>query len=290
MSYSVIIPSYKRPEMLQRALRSVYAQTVLPGAIYLIVDEVEDWERYAFLNDEFDGRLKTTFTGGGFGGAKARNVGLDQAEEDYVFFLDDDDEWLPTKVEKQIALLESRPDAVGVTCGRTEVIAMNHHSVDVLSDESLLNKRIRALNLTGSFSQFGFRSAVLSKIRLTDELGSAQDFEFYMRVSDSGTIAVVSECLIRYHRHGEGSITGSVEKKLHAYSLIDELHRSASSMYDNAYRAYTSKRIKLLGELPVGERFILTFQVVCAALRYFEFKRVILIFLRAIRGRQRIAD
>ena len=248
MSYTVIIPSYQRPEMLQRALRSVYAQTILPDAIHLIVDEAEDWERYAFLG-EYDARLKVTFTGGGFGGAKARNVGLDQASEEFVFFLDDDDEWLPTKIEKQIKLLEVRSDAVGVTCGRAEVIAGKSKHVDIIADESRLNRRVRAENLTGSFSQFGFRRSALPDIRLVSELASAQDFEFYMRISDHGRIIVVPECLILYYRHGEGCITGSLENKVSAYRLIDELHAADSSSFDRRFRTYKVERLALQSDM-----------------------------------------
>lgn len=244
MSYSVIIPSYQRPEMLTRALASVYAQTVLPDAIYLVIDEPEDTERYAFLQ-RYDERLVTTFTGGGYGGAKARNVGLDQASEEFVFFLDDDDEWLPEKVEKQIKLLERRAGAVGVTCGRTEVIAGQSKRVDIIADESRLNRRIRAENLTGSFSQFGFRRSALPDIRLVDELASAQDFEFYMRISNQGRIVVVPECLILYYRHGEGCITGSLENKVAAYRIVDKLHTADSSSFDRRFRTYQVERLAL---------------------------------------------
>lgn len=257
MSYSVIIPSYKRPEMLQRALRSVYAQTILPDAIHLIVDEAEDWERYAFLR-EYDARLNVTYTGGGFGGAKARNVGLDKATEEFVFFLDDDDEWLPTKVEKQVALLESRPDAVGVTCGRTEVTKGRSKRINILPLETRLNLSIRAENLTGSFSQFGFRRSALPNIRLIDELAAAQDFEFYMRVSEAGRVVVVPECLILYHRHGEGCITASLSKKIEAYSMIEKLHSSRSSKFDVRFRRYQLTRLKLRGDVSLPCIFCLS--------------------------------
>ena len=106
MYYAVIIPSYNRPEMLQRALASVFAQTLAPTQICLTIDEPEDSEKYAFLRDYDASVLDVVFSGGGCGGAKARNLGLDRVKDvDYVFFLDDDDEWLPEKSEKQIVLV-----------------------------------------------------------------------------------------------------------------------------------------------------------------------------------------
>ena len=123
--YAVVIPSHRRPEMLKRAVRSVFHQTLAPQAVFLIVDEEDNREAYSFLKT-FDKRLHLEFTGGGFGGAKARNVGLDLiAEEDfeYIFFLDDDDEWLPNKVECQIQRLLDEPDAICVTCWNYKVSA-----------------------------------------------------------------------------------------------------------------------------------------------------------------------
>ena len=247
-SYCVIIPSHKRVEMLKRALESVYQQTLLPDAIYLVIDEPENVEKYTFL-EKFDERIRVSFTGGGCGGAKARNIGLDQSTEEFVFFLDDDDEWMATKIEKQIALLDARPDAVGVTCGRTELIAGKLKHVAVITDESRLNRRVRAENLTGSFSQFGFRRAALPDIRLVDELSSAQDFEFYMRLTDHGRIVVVPECLILYYRHGEGCVTGSLRNKISAYRLINQLHLTDSTTYELKYRTYQVERLWLNSEI-----------------------------------------
>ena len=154
MGYSVVIPSYKRVELLQRALASVYAQSLVPSSVHLVIDEPEDFDKYAFLN-KHDDSLRVTFTGGGFGGAKARNVGLDQVDADFVFFLDDDDEWLPEKAEKQIELLESRPDAVGVTC---QYWKGNDAGKELIArSEDLVNRCVKIWNYSGGFSCFGMR-------------------------------------------------------------------------------------------------------------------------------------
>jgi len=219
MSYAVIIPSYNRPDMLKRALASIYAQTVLPSQICLTIDEPEDGDRYEFLSD-YDDALQVTYTGGGFGGAKARNVGLDQVGDvDYVFFLDDDDEWLPEKIEKQIELLERRPNAAGVTCDCYRCIG---DSRSVISrDEAKINRYVKLWNFTGGFSCFGVRwKGILREMRLRDELASAQDFEYYIRIVEVGQIGVCSVPLLLFHMHPGMRISGDRIKKRASFREI----------------------------------------------------------------------
>ncbi len=231
MSYAVIIPSYNRPEMLKRSLASVFAQTMLPSKIHLVIDEPEDGEKYAFLGD-YSHVLDVTFSGGGCGGAKARNLGLDRVKDvDYVFFLDDDDEWLPEKSEKQIALLERRPAAVGVTC------ACYRCSGDARSlvsrDEKQINRYVKLWNFTGGFSCFGFRWNEATKgLRLRGELMSAQDFEFYMRIALEGVIVSVSEPLILFYAHDGPRISGNRLKKKQSYERILQMNRNIFGFED----------------------------------------------------------
>lgn len=232
--------------MLERALASVYAQTVLPLAIYLIIDEPENYDLYTFLG-AYDARLHVSFTGGGYGGAKARNVGLEQAETEFVFFLDDDDEWFPEKTEKQIALLNQRPDAVGVTCGRVVVDGNKNKLAEVGYSEGEINRRINMENLTGSFSQFGFRRSLASGIRLLNELPSAQDFEFYIRLSRFGKIVAVDENLMYYYRHEGPTITKSIRNKIRAFDIIEARYIGIWSREERIYRRYLKYRLRALG-------------------------------------------
>jgi glycosyltransferase involved in cell wall biosynthesis len=253
MSYAVIIPSYNRPEMLKRALASVYAQTVRPSQICLTIDEPEDGEKYAFL-DRYDDALQVTYTGGGYGGAKARNVGLDQVDDvDYVFFLDDDDEWLPEKTEKQIALLDQRPDAIGVTCYYYRIQGGESHIV-VKGTEEELNRSVRLWNYTGGFSCFGIRwSANGAQLRLCDALMSSQDFEYYIQVADYGSIAVLNSPMVNYYAHSNTRISGSRLSKRISLNHILKIH---SDRFSARERYFTRAKILLLTAPFLGNRML----------------------------------
>ena len=253
MSYSVVMPSYSRPELLKRALASVFAQSQQPDHVSLVIDEPENWEKYSFLQDR-DERLQVTFTGGGKGGATARNVGLDQVTSEFVFFLDDDDEWLPLKIEKQLALLANRPDCVGVTCWRNMINEKRGTCSITRVSEKTLNRNIMFLNLTGSFSFFGFRrTRETAQLRLEAGLPMAQDFEFYMALADYGATCVAHEPLVNYYEHEGERITGSIERDLDAFTRIEQKYASRSNFRTrmwlrgrvHAYRAATAGAVSV---------------------------------------------
>ena len=240
--YSVIIPSYNRPEMLKRSLASVYAQTVRPSQIYLTIDEPKDAEKYAFLCD-YDDSLQVTYTGGGFGGAKARNVGLDQVESEFVFFLDDDDEWLPNKIEEQIQLLERKTDCVAVTCSCLE--EYGHKQRLVSRSENEVNRYVKVLNLAGGFSCFGMRrDGALRGIRLNEDLRSAQDYEFYLRVSQHGKCAVVEEPLVLFYQHSGLRITTSAVS--HRRATLYKVLADNSNLFSASESRFFKAKVEIL--------------------------------------------
>ncbi len=87
---SVIIPTCNRPELLKKAIASVERQTYRNVELIVI--------------DDGETRL---------GGGAARNKGIRQATGDYIAFLDDDDQWMPDKLEVQLGLFEKTPPEVG---------------------------------------------------------------------------------------------------------------------------------------------------------------------------------
>ena len=108
-SISVIIPYYNNADTITGALASVYAQTLPPAEIIV----VDDASATPFADTPAAGgipthciRLETNR-----GPAGARNAGIAAAQGEWIAFLDADDEWLPSKLEQQMALIAEHPDA-----------------------------------------------------------------------------------------------------------------------------------------------------------------------------------
>lgn len=222
----MIIPSANRPELLRRAVDSVDAQTLPAGEILVVVDEPEDGDRYGWLGERE--RCRLWFTGGRKGAAVARNIGLENATEPFVFFLDDDDEWLPEKAARQISFLEEFPDFQGVTCGNFRVYGKGWSDRQERPSSEVIRRDVRVWNHTGSFSFFGFRrEGVAADLRLEESLPACQDLTFYMDFVDrGGRIGVVNEPLARFHCHEGGRISGNRERKEKALTRVFELRGS----------------------------------------------------------------
>ena len=88
---SVVIPTISsRKKFLERALNSVYGQTY-KNIEMVVVNE-------------------------GLPATVQRNIGIRRSNGEYIAFLDDDDEWLPTKIEKQVKYMQENPNAAICIC------------------------------------------------------------------------------------------------------------------------------------------------------------------------------
>ncbi|MEM7769121.1 MAG: glycosyltransferase family 2 protein [Cyanobacteria bacterium P01_A01_bin.37] len=98
---SVVITTYKRPHLVTRAIQSVLAQTLQEIEVIVIVDG-PDPEAEAVLRQINDPKFRFVVLPQNVKLAGARNAGVKEAKGPWVAFLDDDDEWLPNKLELQL--------------------------------------------------------------------------------------------------------------------------------------------------------------------------------------------
>src|ERR1700761_8993743 len=113
---SAVIPTRNRPALVCRAVQSVLRQTHQDIEAVIVIDG-PDAESKAALEALGDPRVRVVALAENVGGSEARNVGAREAHGEWIALLDDDDEWLPDKIEKQIALAETlRGPRIMVAC------------------------------------------------------------------------------------------------------------------------------------------------------------------------------
>ena len=105
---SVVIPCFNSEKTIVRALNSIANQTLLPSEVIIVDDASSDSsvEVITTWAKDNDIHLRLICLDKNSGPGKARNVGWDNASSSYIAFLDSDDEWLPSKLCCQVALME----------------------------------------------------------------------------------------------------------------------------------------------------------------------------------------
>ena len=100
---SVIIPTFNRQKYLKNAINSVLNQTYENIELIIIDDNSSD-NTQSYVEDINDNRLIYIKNSKNLKAPKSRNIGIEKSRGDYIAFLDDDDTWYKTKLEKQIKL------------------------------------------------------------------------------------------------------------------------------------------------------------------------------------------
>ena len=113
---SVVIPTYNRAQMLERAISSVYKQTLAPAEIIVVDDGSQDstqemiLQKYPQVNYVKQDRKGVSI---------ARNAGIKIAQGVWVALLDSDDEWMPRKLEEQADMAKQEPTISLIHCDET---------------------------------------------------------------------------------------------------------------------------------------------------------------------------
>ena len=182
---SVVIPTHNRVDLLPRAIRSVQNQTYKDIEIIVVSDGSTDGTDN--LMEELskkDPRIKYISYHPGHNGNYARNQGIMAAHGEYVAFLDDDDEWLPSKLEEQLKIMESDPEIGLVYTGTHSVYVddgIEYDSYPIYQGD--MSKQILYSNYIGSTTTVMLRRQIFEKSGLFDEeLPAIQDYDLWIRV------------------------------------------------------------------------------------------------------------
>lgn len=230
---SVVVPTYGRPEFVSDAVESITAQTYDRVELLLVDDHSP--EPVAPVLERIDTsalvRAECIRHEENRGANAARNTGIRASEGDVVAFLDDDDRWLPTIVERYVETFRERGPDVGLVSVGTRVVnddgeQIGRHLPDFDGDslEVLLDGE-----LVGSFSRFAVRRWAIEASGLPDErLPAWQDWEWQFRLARHCQFASVPEPLMVRVRGSHDQITDDFEDRRDvSYRVLLDRHREA---------------------------------------------------------------
>jgi glycosyltransferase involved in cell wall biosynthesis len=245
---SIVIPTYNHAPMLQRALATVVEQTYQNWNAIVVNNFSTDntLEVVAAFNDP---RIQcVNFRNNGVIGA-SRNEGIALATGKYVAFLDSDDTWFPTKLEKCVEILESGSDLVCHAeywideSGKSRLVA--YGPSEAATHHSLIYKGNRI-----STSATVVRAALLKEVHgfdVSPELISTEDYDLWIRLAaKSDKFAFISEPLGEYHRH-DNNVSANIEKHLAAELALLAKHFSANTRFENMVARRRRKALAYYG-------------------------------------------
>ena len=199
---SVIIPAYNAMNYLPKTVENVLKQTFTDFEVIIIndgsSDGVEEW-----VSTIKDNRVKL-ITQKNQGASTARNNGIAHATGEYIAFLDSDDLWEPTKLEKQVHCLDNNPGTGLVYAWILSIDAKGNYRGKIYANttEGDVWKKLIERNIVRSCSAAMVRRECFEKLGFFDtSLKFAEDWEMWIRIATNYSFAVIKEPLIYYRHH-----------------------------------------------------------------------------------------
>jgi glycosyltransferase involved in cell wall biosynthesis len=236
---SVIIPTYSRPIILLRAVNSVLNQTY-PNIEIIVIDdngrESEFQKNNEILLSTYiaEGAIKYIVLKENQGACNARNQGTFNACGEYLFFLDDDDEFLQDKLAHQIDFLDTNPT---YDAHISAMIRLDSQGKEIISIENIpRGADFVSFAVDGNFftPMMAIRRNVFLELDGFSEIPRFQDQYFMCKLLASGyKVKMDSVPLYIMHEHNENRITNiSVEKSLISLNMLNAYKYSHRSLFN----------------------------------------------------------
>lgn len=231
MKVSIITPTFNRPKYLKRAIESVQKQTHQDWELIVVDDNPPESqardETCRLMGTFTDPRIRYVQNDHNMGGSLTRNHGIDLANGQYIAFLDDDDEYLPHRIQCQLAAMECNGWDVSVMDGATynqgdgSKVSERHQRIQVgMTHDDLM--RVHLLYHISGTNTFMFRADYLRAIGGFPDAPSCQEWLLMERALEGkGKFGYLPEIHIRNYQHeGEQLSTGA--KKLTGQAILYE--------------------------------------------------------------------
>lgn len=212
---SIIIPTHNRFKMLEGAVRSILDQTYRDYEI-IIVDDASSDNTSEILERNDDSRIFYVRHEYRKGGSASRNTGISHARGEYIAFLDDDDEWLPRKLELQIKKFQEKPDVDVVTSG---YIVRDNKSGEFINivlprRRGYIYNDLLWNNTISTCTVLIRRSALGELFRFDPELPRLQDWDMWLQIANNSLFDYIEEPLVLVNVHDNNRISDDTSASL----------------------------------------------------------------------------
>lgn len=219
ISISVVIPTYNRAKVIERAINSALEQTHAIKEI-IIVDDGSSDHTVALIQQliAHNPLIKLEQNPTNKGAPYSRNRGASLASGDFIAFLDSDDKWLNTKLEQQ-ALLMQKHDACAVFTNF--VFLRGKHRKPGKVKEHIQLSDLFGRNILGGTSSVLVKKSAFEQVKgFTLELPSCQDWDLWLKLAQLTDLYCVNDALVEYHTDGDQRISTNTTKVIKGHNHI----------------------------------------------------------------------
>ena len=228
---TVIITTYKRRiNQIKKAIESVLHQTYKNVELIIVDDSPDDFiyrkEVKKFCESIIDKKVTYIQHEKNLGACMARNTGLYLSKGKYISFLDDDDEYLPTRIEEMLSLFND--DVVLVYCNANIIDLNNINKKRTYFDDGKQYRgnvyhKIMENNFVGSTSFGLIRTEVLMKLGGFDpKIEASQDWDIWIRLAEKGKFEYVSTSLVNYYIYSGDRITNDIKRRIRGLRYLNK--------------------------------------------------------------------
>ena len=205
LTIAAVVPTANREDLLLRALRSISTQVRPPDEIVVV-----DNGTRRVLSESLPTNVRVHSAIPGCGASKARNIGAQLVESDYVAFLDDDDYWLPEYLYEVEAVIQGRfrrPDLV-IARKDIEIDGVVSRYKNIRELDGIYDKLMRGNPGIGGQNVTVLREYQLRTGGFRTSLGSSHDRALLIDALDGGAeVALAPKAVVVKVMHGRGQIT-----------------------------------------------------------------------------------
>lgn len=226
-----IIITKNRPELVIRAVKSVLQQSYRNIEV-ILVDDSDGCDTQEII-PQFAKEIKYIKNERSRGACYSRNVGLSEARGDFIALLDDDDFWMPNKIERQLQKAMKYP-----LVGCNYVSYMGRKKYYVQQPEFVNYEDLLYHNFLGSCSFVLVEASAIKKCRFDESLEAGQDWDMWLSVMKENNIKQVvniREYLVGYNQGLHPRISNTTRYTLAAFSVYKK--------YINEYTPFTTNML-----------------------------------------------
>ena len=242
---SCIITTYKRePKILKRAIMSAQAQTCPDTEIIIVNDAPESVDLEVRIRrmilDLGDEKIHYVVHDRNQGACAARNTGAKLAKGEFLAFLDDDDEWLPKKLEEQMKFMaDEKVGIVGCEAYTVNKTGDISHGKLIWPDE--FKNDTYALCLTGNWlggaSYPLIRKSIFFEAGQFDEkMPAFQDTDMWIRIAKISKVEMCSKPLLNYYIT-DNAISTNIPAKVQGVERILRKYKDEYKKHPEAFRS-----------------------------------------------------